>query len=102
MEKAAGELEKARAGLRRGGEGRKAGSREARWREAGGRAWARWICGPLGPRPPWRTSGGRAAERGRSRAVVIFFLVRDLWTRGYDYWVVGLVLRHANGSVRRI
>ena len=28
-------------------------------------------------------------------------MVRDSWRRGYDYWVIGLVLLPVNGSVRR-
>ena len=52
---------------------------------------------------------GGATERVRSSCGDFFSrewrqqaTVRDLWTRGYNYWAIRLVLRPANGSVRRI
>jgi hypothetical protein len=54
-------------------------------------------------------NAGVAWRSASARAMVIFSrewrqqaAVRDLSTRGYDYLAIGLVLRPANESVRRI
>jgi hypothetical protein len=94
VEKATGELEKAAAGQRRGGEG---GRRAARRRDGEGskRAAALRHGGDAGRRALGRRGEhrGGTTERVHSRCGDFFFMengnnratVRELRTRGYDY-----------------